>query len=727
MQNSKRKRTTYLIIWILLLVVSLLITFLFFLSNFYRLFITIKSTGLNIAYYVVSIIIPDPDIKAGVPLEEVFNYRGGFNGILPIDFESFKNEIVVFFELIINFTNIGNYFVSSSKKLSNLLRLALIVIMFLPLMKLMMNAYLSKKEEKKIDETSKQLKWYLKFKETACKPVKEYVQGFVCYSKEHFKRLVLPLIIIVMFWINVPSAVLDTIGWYLYFISSLDFMSIYEIFCLILIDFSPFLLKVPLVIYLVVGYIIFDRMRINKAYERLEHFENYNKGFVSSLGVYTLVNGAPGVGKTLLLTDLQLSADNILRDKLFAIMHEIDLMLPHFPFINLEKEMDKKIKSHQIYNHFLAREFIEKKKEKFIKNKTIKNLFNYDYKKENVYINNSLFIEDLFEALSDYAQAYYIYQIKSSLIASNYAIRAEGVLHDEGFMKRWTYEFFQVDPFSVDESFTSKIIDFNSMRLHKKVKEKETVQTNDFTLDCKVVGITEVGKERKNQLFTKELKRKDTDTNQLNDGFNDYAKVKRHDSTIRNKCLYYGFLDDQRSESLNADMRELCEYTIVIHQDQEEFHSSLLMFWLEPIICNLIINLRDSIFYRFRMVRGDKTLFIYLLNSIAFKFNSYLVKRTNTFNYKKLVLEVSNKLDVKEQNYYLCSKKIFARRYSTNCYESYFEGKYKEEAIGFEDLLNYSNYKASIEELNLQNSYFVNELNGSFASVDNTIEDTIYN
>ena len=48
------------------------------------------------------------------------------------------------------------------------------------------------------------------------------------------------------------------------------------------------------------------------------------------------------------------------------------------------------------------------------------------------------------------------------------------------------------------------------------------------------VDITEIGKERKNMLELKELKKREEATNQKNDGFNDWLKMIRHSATVDN-------------------------------------------------------------------------------------------------------------------------------------------------------------------------------------------------
>ena len=64
------------------------------------------------------------------------------------------------------------------------------------------------------------------------------------------------------------------------------------------------------------------------------------------------------------------------------------------------------------------------------------------------------------------------------------------------------------------------------------------------------------------------------------------------------------------------------------------------------------------------------------------------------------------------KDYYLCKKKIFSKRFNTAAYGSFFEPQFNKQSKGFEDLKEYDDYITSVEELNMQNSYFVKKIKG---------------
>ena len=122
-----------------------------------------------------------------------------------------------------------------------------------------------------------------------------------------------------------------------------------------------------------------------------------------------------------------------------------------------------------------------------------------------------------------------------------------------------------------------------------------------------------------------------------------------------------------------------------------------------------------GLYYDFRYRRGDNTLLIYLLKSVA----SWLFKRNskiyNKYGYSILKVEkergtLDNKVETKK--YFLMNKKIYSKRFSTDCFSDYFNDMAKKSKIGLSDYVEYMEEKATVEELKLQNSYFMNSIYG---------------
>ena len=54
--------------------------------------------------------------------------------------------------------------------------------------------------------------------------------------------------------------------------------------------------------------------------------------------------------------------------------------------------------------------------------------------------------------------------------------------------------------------------------------------------------------------------------------------------------------------------------------------------------------------------------------------------------------------------------KIYANRFSTDCFSDYFNDMAEKSKVGLMDYIEYATEKASVEELKSQNSYFMNAL-----------------
>lgn len=67
---------------------------------------------------------------------------------------------------------------------------------------------------------------------------------------------------------------------------------------------------------------------------------------------------------------------------------------------------------------------------------------------------------------------------------------------------------------------------------------------------------------------------------------------------------------------------------------------------------------------------------------------------------------------IEKKKYFLMNKKIYSKRFSTDCFSDYFNDKAKQTNVGLDDYVTYATEKATVEELRLQNSYFVRALYG---------------
>ena len=139
----------------------------------------------------------------------------------------------------------------------------------------------------------------------------------------------------------------------------------------------------------------------------------------------------------------------------------------------------------------------------------------------------------------------------------------------------------------------------------------------------------------------------------------------RHSATIDNFPFVKVFTDEQRPESLGADARDLCEIVRIV----ETSETRLLMpfFRITDSICSFVVNKFSNFYAKYRFMRSDNTLFLYLYKSLASGLNSYRKRIYNTFSMCELKCNVEDgTMDgiQQEHSYYLISKKIYSKRFS---------------------------------------------------------------
>lgn len=705
------KKVDYRYLLSIIILIGIICLSFNFLLSYTRLFESLKDLFNSFIYYFCTIFnIPhDPNLTIKELSSTSPDIVSSFN---IVSFNNFQSFFDISFNLSFNIETLFKYFNKILEILSHLTRFLLLLFPLLLLLYLKYRSYFQENNHE-MNHDSIPLKIYKLFELKIYTPIKNWIINFYHFF---FDKKIFKYIFILMFCIyfNFITIFIEFIAFYLYLVVSFDFISIFKQVYKLFLDLIPMFKFVPFIIWLILLIIIFNRIRKKIGYSVLQHYEMRDRGYINSLGQVCLICAPMGKGKTTLLTDMALSTEIMFRDKAFELILENDLKFPFFPYIVFEKEIQKAIAFHQIYNLATARIWIRKKRDRFEKTLDKRKCFDYDFKKYGLFYDDNLKNMYLFDMLESYVQLYFIYIIQSSLLVTNYSIREDNVLQDLGNFPIWHSDFFKKNTeFMNAYSRHSHILDFDMLRLGKKVIEKN-YKANVFEFG--VVVITEGGKERKNMFELKETKKNADETNQKNDLFNLWLKMVRHSATIDNYPFIKVFIDEQRPESLGADVRELCERVVFI-RDKEDKKSSLLLFNFETMIYNFLMNKFNSLYYRYRFVRSDNTLFLYLFKKIISSYNHYYHYLLNTFSYSKLKIESEKGIldDIFDKNtYYIMDKKIYSSRFSTACFSDYFEYKSLNSPIGLNDLEEFKTEKASIDELVIQNSYFINDITESF-------------
>lgn len=682
------------------------LTFFVFPTAITRIIESFKDFGTSVAYYFKEIFFLDINVTPSVINKSSVDYVVPFG--LPQTWEEFQTLWKAFWKLFISKQNFLDYMSAISNFIYYASRwLLLLGVPIILLLVMLFRRYIST-HNNKYNKDSLPLKLHRNLTGKVYLPIVNWLATFKAFLKANSVYIKL-WIFIWCFNFNLITILIEFLAFYFLFVATFYtkgiYTQVYKLFC----DLSVVLNFIPLWAWLLIAYYIICVIRKKIGYATLNHYEAKNCGFINERPIVLMVCGTMGKKKTTLITDMALSQEVMLRDKAFEKILENDLKFPNFPWINLENDLKKQMSKHKIYNLATTKQYIYSKFLKWNKRKTTKNIYDYDFNKYGLFYDDKLKIDFIWQVIETYAQLYFIYIIQCSLIISNYSIRTDNLLEDLGNFPMWNTDFFQKDSRLIDSySRHSHIVDFDALRLGRKVIENNP-QKDSFEFG--VINLTEVGKERKNNLELRETKRKEETTNQKNDGFNDWLKMVRHSATVDMFPFVKVITDEQRPESWGADARDLCE--IVHIKNADSFKLCMPLFTITELLYQFIFSKFEKVYHQYRFNRADNTLFMHLVKSITAKFNHYVIGIHNTFGVCTASLQVESGTqdgELADKKYYLMSKKIYSKRFSTDCFSDFFNQKSIKSKVGICDLKEYDTEKASFEELQLQNSYFMNDL-----------------
>ena len=663
-----------------------------------------KDFGLSAAYYFCELFGIDYSFTPTVTeYSDVLQWEI----LLPSDWAGFTASAKEYFALLIGGENFAGYW---AKVGDVMLVAAKVIAVLLPcVIVLILVIYrMYRQGNTKHNQDTKPLKIFKWLARWTYQPVKRAVLSYRDYLSEH-KGIWVCWIILWVFHLNLASIVTGFFAYYFYFVLSFDVGNLYVQVCKLFIDLQVIFRHFPWWSIVTVCWLLFNRWRKNIALNRLRHFEARNCGFINELPIVSMACGSMGKRKTTLITDMVLSQEVMFRQKALEILQNSDMKFPYFPWIKFEDELRRCMEHGTVYNLASVKTWVALKRQRFARHRNIHwQIYSYELERYGDTFDDALKVNGLFEVLETYAMAYFIYVLESSLIVANYSIRTDNRMLDNGNFPLWLVDFFPKNRRL--ESRHAHILDFDVLRLGKKVLENNP-RAGSFEFG--VVAITEIGKERGNNLELREIKKGSEDTNQKNDLFNSWLKMCRHSATVDNFPFIKVFTDEQRPESWGADARDLAD--IINIASCGELRLALPFYTIEEMISEWAFNRFMRLYEDFRFRRGDNTLLVHILKNFVAWFWRRNLRIYNRFGYSVLKIEKERgTMDGKTENkkYYLMNAKIYAKRFSTDCFSDYFNELARRSHVGLMDYLEYATEKASVAELRAQNSYFINLLYG---------------
>lgn len=686
----------------LLSLIFVIVGVLCFKSSYVRLWEALCDFLNSLKYYFFEVFLIEHDTEASV---ESFSKVMKWTLFLPENWERFKVYAGEFFKLFFDRDNFNYYLHTLSVKSENLARVVTVLLPCILLLYIAIKKTYSTVNNNHNKDTAP-LRLFKRISNKTYQPLKRLVKGYIDYLKRysHIPKLWL---VCWLLHLNLASIIVGFLAYYFYFAVTFKFETMYIQICKLIIDLQVLFVSVPMWILLIVGYLILDHFRVKMAQANLRHMEARNCGFINELPIVSMTVGSMGMKKTTIITDMALSQEVMFRQKALQLIQHNDMKFPYFPWIAFEKDLKTCMEYGTVYNLATVKAWVQKKRERFLKNEDKRSrLYGYDHERYGLTYDDGLCVWQLYDIMEKYAQLYFIYVIESSYIVSNYSIRTDNVFLDEGNFPMWSFDFFPKKTRTGGRH--AHILDFDILRLGKKVMENNP---NAGSFEFGVGVISEVGKERGNILDHKEMKKNNDETNQKNDLFNSWLKMCRHSATVDNFPFIKVFTDEQRPESWGADARDLCDIVHIVSSSKQKL--AMPFYTIEEMITEWIFNRFINMYYEFRYLRGDNTLLVHILKTVSAKLYKRNARIYNRFGYTVSGIEKERGTQdgkIEKKKYFVMSKKIYAKRFSTDCFSDYFNDMARKTKVGLKDYMEYATEKATVEELKMQNSYFINAL-----------------
>lgn len=516
---------------------------------------------------------------------------------------------------------------------------------------------------------------------------------------------------------NIFTLVGAALAFYFYFASSFDVLALLPFAARLLIDLLVMLSAAAWYVWLCIGWVILCKIRDHFGYNHLEHNERCNRGVVRSLPHAVMIEGAMGAGKTKDNVSIVLTEAIDMRDNALDDLLTIELYYPHFRFAALREDLRHAILTGEVYNLTPAKDWLRSRQALFVCDPCPKNMWGYDYERYKTDHSNDLQIADLWDDLADYCKLFFVYFLQSSLIYANFSIREDFSPYGNGNLPMWNHDLFRRDPRRTPlESAYAHILDMDMLRLGKRFVE-EPWRFGVIEFGC--ISITEIEKERRNAIALKEIKKLVDECNQLNDGFEDYLKMIRHPSVIRNHVYIFLIADGNRAMDWAAGGREVC--TIINIKERSELKVALPCFTWACILYDFFKPRYDAFMATYGNTRDDMCLPVQLYKSICSFFFTRHERVINRFGYTEAVFGLqSGKMEGEEKavKWYESRKKDYSDRYSTDCHAGLFAPRIARANIGVQDYPTFASTKATSEELDLVHSHFIRECRKKFEDKD---------
>ncbi|MBO5287263.1 MAG: hypothetical protein J6B34_03980 [Clostridia bacterium] len=518
------------------------------------------------------------------------------------------------------------------------------------------------------------------------------------FSRWYFK---IPLVLIWLVNLNCLSIVFEFFSWYFSFPFFISIDNFQVLLVKLLLDCALCLNSAPLYIWLVIAGAVIVYARKEIAVGKLDKLLNRVYCVIKSFPRAIMFYGTMGSEKTKTMSYWAFVMSIIYRDDSYNTLHRIQLNFPDFSFIEFENEIQIAIQNKKVKHLRSARRYVNDLKNKYKSG----DFTMYGYQGPMCY-DTGVRYRDIWEELSEYVQAYYIYTTSTSYILGNYPQRDQMYMKD-GYFPILDKDFFRrtADDYQRVSKF-SHIADYDIYRLYKRMN----INCKDhfeFGISCR----QENSKERGNVNTNVKYSVHSDECNPLNDGTGLHTRFKRHFATVDFIDYSCELTDDQRTMDLNAYERE--PYFHVYLGEKTETVLAMPFFELEELIKKTYMKWFSDFYKEVRNLGKENTLPIHLMRRFASWFSRHYNRSYLNYGYHLVKLEYSEGIKddrIKIIELPLIHKIVHGDLYATDSFRGFVDELMDKSERGLADFPEFSSFYPSIDENLKINSFLINEL-----------------
>ena len=314
---------------------SIVLTFTVFPEAFTRIGESFRDLWTSLCYYFrelldldVTIAKPTVNEYSAVPWKPVFG--------LPETWEKFKEAFSQYWSLFFSADNFTGFMKAFGEGVSNISRILLLAVVPLILIFILaFRKYLNTRNND-YNKDSAPLRFFKKAASITYIPVKRWVCSFVQFLEDNPKHYYL-WIIIWVFNFNGITIIVEFIAYYLYFVISFDFISLYRQVYKLFVDLTAVISFIPTLVWIFIAYFVFCKIRAGIAYGKLRRMERHNRGFITDRPIVYMVCGTMGKKKTTAITDMLLTQEVMFRDKASVVPLHSAKLIVSYPGADLTK------------------------------------------------------------------------------------------------------------------------------------------------------------------------------------------------------------------------------------------------------------------------------------------------------------------------------------------------------------------------------------------------------